>query len=231
MASILDDKELCIVCCKKVTNKGVECDSTCKRWFHPDCVQLSAAEYKEIADGVIKTWTCDRADCATTKIDRHSLALDEILKKISSLATKEDVKGIADDISAIRQDVTKLSEAISELEPRLSKAEDEIKTIKSSITALETKNRSLSLEEVYSEVNDRSLRKSNIILHKVPESSKSPADLRISNVTVSRVRTEQERKHLTELRNQLEKRTNEGESGLTIKFVNGTPKIVKNPKN
>ncbi|XP_046684718.1 uncharacterized protein LOC124370481 [Homalodisca vitripennis] len=150
MASILDDKELCIVCCKKVTNKGVECDSTCKRWFHPDCVQLSAAEYKKIADGVIKTWTCDRADCTTTKIDRKSLALDEILKKISSLATKEDVK-------------------------------------------------------------------------------ESPADPRISNVTVSRDRTQQERKHLTELRNQLEKRTNEeskkldtcsGHSRLQIYYQN-----------
>lgn len=52
----------------------------------------------------------------------------------------------------------------------------------------------------------------------------------IADVTVSRDRTPQERGFLLDLRGQLEKRTKKGEDDLTIKYVNGTPKIVKRSK-
>lgn len=52
------------------------------------------------------------------------------------------------------------------------------------------------------------------------------------NVSFSRDRTLHERKQLSDLRTQLKERQDGGEADLTIKYVNGAPKIVKkNPKN
>lgn len=54
----------------------------------------------------------------------------------------------------------------------------------------------------------------------------------LHSVSLSRDRTPTERKHLNELRDTLKARTDNGETDLTIKFVNGVPKIVQNkPKN
>lgn len=52
-----------------------------------------------------------------------------------------------------------------------------------------------------------------------------------SEIELSRDRTPNERKLLSKLRKELEERTKTGETDLTIKFVNGTPAIVKKPKN
>lgn len=54
----------------------------------------------------------------------------------------------------------------------------------------------------------------------------------LADVTVSRDRSPRERDYLNVLREQLKRRSESGEEGLTIKYVNGTPKIVKHvPKN
>lgn len=47
------------------------------------------------------------------------------------------------------------------------------------------------------------------------------------NVSVGRDRTPAERKYLSELRETLKSRTDSGELDLTIKFINGAPKIIK----
>jgi hypothetical protein len=57
-------------------------------------------------------------------------------------------------------------------------------------------------------------------------------DPSLENVSLSRDRTLHERKYLSDLRATLKERTDKGENDLTIKYVNGTPKIVKQtPKN
>lgn len=48
-----------------------------------------------------------------------------------------------------------------------------------------------------------------------------------SGVTLSRDRTDRERQYLNQLRLDLEKRAQNGEVGLTIKYFNGVPSIVK----
>lgn len=50
----------------------------------------------------------------------------------------------------------------------------------------------------------------------------------LHSVSLSRDRTPTERKHLNELRDTLKARTDNGETDLTIKFLNGVPKIVQN---
>lgn len=58
------------------------------------------------------------------------------------------------------------------------------------------------------------------------------ADDRFSEILTSRDRTQKERLLLNKLRQILDRRTKAGESNLTIKYVNGIPKIVNNtPKN
>ncbi|KAG8328141.1 hypothetical protein J6590_000798 [Homalodisca vitripennis] len=133
----LADKSVCIVCYKKVIDKGVECDSACKRWFHPDCVKITAGEYKKIADGTTKNWSCGRVDC----VDSQS-AVIEFLRNFD----KNVLHGIDPDFADVR---------------------------------------------------------------------------------VSRDRTPRERDHLNSLRDQLKVRSEKGEKNLTIRYVNGTPKIMK----
>lgn len=53
----------------------------------------------------------------------------------------------------------------------------------------------------------------------------------VSCVTASRDRTLQERKHLEDLRKSLDSRIALGEKDLTIKYMNGIPKITKQSKN
>lgn len=55
-------------------------------------------------------------------------------------------------------------------------------------------------------------------------SEKSPD---FANITVSRDRTDRERQYLNKLRSELERRTKDGETNLTIKYMNGIPSIVK----
>lgn len=52
-------------------------------------------------------------------------------------------------------------------------------------------------------------------------------DLR--KVSISRDRTPMERKYLQDLRAELKNRTDNGEVDLTIKYINGTPQIIKIP--
>lgn len=52
-----------------------------------------------------------------------------------------------------------------------------------------------------------------------------------STVGITRDRTERERLHLNKLREELDTRTTEGETNLSIKYRNGVPVILRNTKN
>lgn len=58
-----------------------------------------------------------------------------------------------------------------------------------------------------------------------------PTEDDLPNVSISRDRTLRERKYLNDVRKQLEERRGEGETDLTIKFINDIPTIVKQSKN
>lgn len=294
MADSLSNKEICKVCVKKVIDKGVECDGPCKRWYHPECVRLPSADYKKIADGIIKTWHCGREDCKPDSED-SSVVLRQILEQLNRLASKDDVKKISNEISVLRQDITNLSQMVSDLEPRLTDAEKDINLLKTTVNALRKSASPMVTEQICVEVADRSFRKSNVILHNVAEGkSQTPAGMKshdkdlitrlfnqisftpqnysffrigkrneskprpikvilpnvelvkdffskltpdnltgsdLSNVTATRDKTLLERQHLDGLREELEEREKNGEADLTIKYVNGTPKIVPKQKN
>lgn len=59
----------------------------------------------------------------------------------------------------------------------------------------------------------------------------STAHGELSGLELSRDRTPTERSRLSKLRIEMDDRMKKGEVDLTIKFVNGTPSIVKKPKN
>lgn len=59
-----------------------------------------------------------------------------------------------------------------------------------------------------------------------PDSVKA-LDNCFSNVNFGRDRTKMERQHLAKLRDELKKRSEDGESDLTIKYVRGVPEIVQ----
>lgn len=292
MASFLDDKSICKICVKKVIDKGVECESVCNRWYHPQCVNISPAEYKKIADGTVKSWVCGRADCSQS--DNLARTLDIILSKFDSLATKNDVQAITNDIAALRHDIGELAGTVAEMQPRLLKVEQDIIMLKNNPSSTSTTSTQY-LEDACAEVADRSSRMSNIILRNIPESNSpnieekkshdrglilrvfeviafepqrfsfyrlgrptagakrpikimlpSPdvardffkkfshlelTDDTVAGITASRDRTPNEFKHLDELRKQMEERIKKGERDLTIKYSNGTPRIVKKAKN
>lgn len=274
----------------------MECDGDCVRWFHPECVKLSSAEYKSIADGVVKTWKCDRMDClvrSTDPLNDLNVKFTAILNQFQQLATKEDIN---DGISTLKLDIQTLSDKLDAIEPRLVKVENKTLELEKKIEKL---NLGVTNEnDLIAEVNDRSNRARNIIIYKIPEcpsnspeqkkkhdsdklttilnaiglshtlvsffrigkpsgfsprpiklmlSSKEEAfaffkkfsreditevDRSLADVTVSRDRTPKERKHLETLNVELKERIAAGEKNLTIKFINGVPRITeKSQKN
>lgn len=291
---------VCIVCCKKIINKGVECEDTCNRWFHPECVKLSTSEYKKIADGSIKNWQCGRIDCAPPLPDplqelNNKMTL--LLDKFSTLATKDEINQLKDGVSSIQKDINSISDKIKSIEPRLDAAEVKIAQVEMALEGLGANpHPASSADDIIGEINDRNNRARNVIFYRVPEGTgtnlsflkehdkskltnifealdfeassfsffrlgkKSGAgprpllarfdsqakalvllksfdqgkvkekDYCLNEVSISRDRTPFERKHLEDLRSELDERTKKGEKNLTIKYVNGTPKIVT-PKN
>lgn len=64
---------------------------------------------------------------------------------------------------------------------------------------------------------------------------RSQAKLRSSsdwtNIRCASDRTLQQREHMTSLRNELQRRRNNGEDNIIIKYVRGIPNIINKPKN
>lgn len=70
------------------------------------------------------------------------------------------------------------------------------------------------------------------LLKRFSSETLSSADDSLSEISVGRDRTQKERQYSAVLRKQMDDRTEAGETNLTIKYLNGIPKIVKSaPKN
>lgn len=277
-------------------DKGVQCDD-CDRWFHSNCLNMTSSEYNKLASNLSLKWQCNRVDCngvVPAQLSSTSSVLDEILKKMDSLATKELLEPISSDLAALKSNFGELSKVIADFEPRLNKVEEDVKFL---LEDAGNKGNLKSVDDIYSEMVDRASRQSNIIIFNMPESDNpqvsvkkahdldlinktlhaaklssekftfyrlgkstarrprpiklilsSPAEARdffrnfstdnlhsldtnLSDITVSHDRTPKEKKYLEELRKTLENRTKSGENDLTIKYINGTPQIVKKQKN
>jgi len=309
MSSYLEDKTVCTVCYKKVLDRGIECDDKCKRWFHPECIRMSGAEYKKYADGVNKVWKCGRVDCLDsidTQLSTQSLSaqFNDIISRLDRLA------GVPKDISEMKAEVTVISEKLSVLELRIVHVEKRLDDLEANlvtnlearISSIESKveaaspglsNMSLCPESVIEEISERNRRSRNVILYKIAESNspnvevkkshdkskvecildalevaadeyatffrigkkttKGPRPIKLimksnesavnilkrfsleklvhldqtlSEVAISNDKTPQERNHLSSLRDELARRSEAGENDLTIRYINGIPKIV-----
>ncbi|KAG8280437.1 hypothetical protein J6590_082257 [Homalodisca vitripennis] len=173
-------KDACVRCMVRVTgtNKGIQCD-TCDRWFHSECIKMSASDYKRYANDENLKWLCNRTDCGSDSTSQ--LKFDPVIKalfdKMDSLATKADLTHISNDITYLRQEISSLTKQMSQVESRVTKLESEIKSLKSDMALNITEHMSSSTNDIYSEIVDRTARQSNVILHNIPESSSTQSNV------------------------------------------------------
>lgn len=178
---IMNQSDVCTRCMITVTNqdKGIQCD-VCDRWFHFDCVKMSQSEYKRHSSDDSLKWICNRVDCNNTGSTSISTSgvLEEILKKMDSLATKADIEPISKDIANLKDNFNSLSKAISDMEPRLNKVEREVKSL---LDDAKVKSNNGSVDDIYSEIVDRTSRQSNAIIYGIPESKSQHASAKKSH--------------------------------------------------
>ncbi|KAG8302449.1 hypothetical protein J6590_033045 [Homalodisca vitripennis] len=163
----------------EVVNKGVECDGACKRWFHPECVRITPAEYRKIADGTQKTWKCERVDC-NVNTDDLSLKIDHLNDQFAVIVQKLDkldkIDGIIAGISEIKTDIQAIKATVDLLEQRVTSNETDIKVIHDEIAKIKQTRENYSGGEseeiVIQEINERLFRKRNVIIFNLKEPPK-----------------------------------------------------------
>lgn len=123
----------------------------------------------------IKKWFCNRGDCVKsedTPVGIMSSKLDAILSKLSKLATKDEIANISASIDMLSSEVRIVTDKLLEIEPRLLAAEKSIATVVNDVSLLKQGANvgSAVTEDIIHEINDRSSRARNIVLHCIPES-------------------------------------------------------------
>lgn len=185
MASKLRCTEICKVCLKKVIDKGVECDGPCKNWYHPDCMKITSNEYKKIAEGTTKSWTCDRYDCvlqAADPIQDLSAKMTALLNSFATLATKSEIKTVSDGISDLKNEISALREEFNSIEPRLKATEERLDALEGKLG--DGPNVTFSsnyFEDILAETNDRANRARNIIVYNLPENTSADTKVRVDH--------------------------------------------------
>lgn len=180
----------CIICMKKVldSEKAVCCDGACDRWFHVDCAKIPNSEYSKLAKDTTLKWMCNRIDCSADSVPPMSLLITQMMelnKKVDNLIGKfEDLK--KDDIIPIKDDLRSLNEKMNLIEPRISESERRIGSLEKSVEEIQLNTQGSSkVEDVLSELTDRSRRESNLIFFNVKESSSRDLSTRINDDTKS----------------------------------------------
>jgi hypothetical protein len=177
----------CGVCLKEVSSRhhGVQCRDKCLRWFHKDCVKISTADYARLSSDDKIIWKCLRADCM--KKDELSVDVAQEIRKLASV-----VMGLADkvegmrktDLAEIKNDVRAVNSKLESIENRISDSEKLIANLEGRVMVLES-NSTLGAgtlhEDVIGEIEDRSKRSRNLILHNLPESKKGDVPAKISH--------------------------------------------------
>lgn len=179
--SFIPDKHTCVVCMKKVldSEKGLQCDHHCDRWFHAGCVDVTEQEYSKLASDSRRKWRCSRADCILPERHPTSLLLSqmgEILKKLDNLSS------VPTDVSSIKNDIAAINLVVSSLEPRISDVENRMEIIEKEVNSLRTcKPESNIVEAVLEESADRTRRAHNVLVHGAPESNSKTVATRIKH--------------------------------------------------
>lgn len=182
-------KTICPCCLKKVldTEKGIQCDKECGRWFHIKCVDLPEVEYNKYANNTKKIWQCSRADCKSDSNDPFSALsaqLNVMLDKMSNLATKDEIKTVTDGIALVNSSLTNINKKLEELEPRLKATEDRLDIIEERLDRLQAGPTSSGPESVIEELNDRSNRARNVLLFNITENKSNDVSVRVKHDNV-----------------------------------------------
>lgn len=106
MATVYDNV-ICPCCVKKVlrSERGIQCEKDCDRWFHSVCINMPDSEYQKYSQDSKKRWQCNRADCLPK--DKDSLStlstqMANLLKIAGKLAMKEEVSAVNIGIEGLR---------------------------------------------------------------------------------------------------------------------------------
>lgn len=178
-------------CCLKVvldSDKGIQCEMDCLRWFHPSCVNMSDAVYNKYASNVKKTWQCDRVDCSTKGSPMQTMSdqIAKILTHMSKLPTRDEVAAISGGISEIKTDLKEIQKKLSDFEPRLKMTEDRLDVIEEKINSALPPIGSVATagtapEDIIAELNERRRRAQNVLVYNVPEKRSPDTKARISH--------------------------------------------------
>ena len=167
----------CIRCKKNVTknSKSVRC-GTCQLWVHVDCENISTELFNILSHpekfGGMVTWTCDSCVASSAKIEQYVKAYTE---RISAVENR---------LSANEGVVKDLDRKVEKIEDKLREKDDKVeKCVKQSQI------------DMYEELNEREVRRMNVIMYKVREVEDERA--------TGRDRQEWDRKNVIEIMNSI----------------------------
>jgi seryl-tRNA synthetase len=154
------------------SEEGIACESKCSRWFHRACANISKADYTQLSKDTNKKWFCNRVDCVPLLEDPIVVltsSLNKLMNKIDSWSDQiAKITEVTEGIGEIKTDIGLIKEQISKLEPRVSANEAKIDDLISAVESIK-EQKSINPESIISEVNDRSQRAKNAIIHGIPE--------------------------------------------------------------
>lgn len=106
--------------------------------------------------------------------------MSALLDKFSTLATKAEITQVADGIESLREDLSQINTKLNELEPGIRATEDRLVANETKINeGTDTINPTAGLENIIAELNDRSQRARNVLIHNVPDNKNRNTEARV----------------------------------------------------
>lgn len=183
-------KHVCPVCVIQIiqSDKSIQCEDDCKRFFHQECAKLSNTDYSKYANprtNEFKKWICRRDDC----MDVGKQPMNQILSQLSFLASK--ISDLTDKVDLITSLPSKVDNLITEVESlngnlqsldlRVTTNESKIEELERKILNTKTVHGAPDTEATIAEINERERRSRNVILYNLPESKNNTASVRIEH--------------------------------------------------
>lgn len=164
----------CPRCLKTVldSEKGIQCESECARWFHASCIPMNDSTYNEYATNNKKIWHCGRVDCSgkNDHLQTMSDQIAEILKHMPNLSTKNEIAGINNGIVEIMNDLKEIHQKLNDFEPRLKVTEDRLDAVEEKLSSMGGDALPKTApEDIIAELNDRARRTRNVLVYNIPE--------------------------------------------------------------
>lgn len=166
-------EDVCPVCVRKVNDdeEGLQCDNLCNRWFHRSCAGIPKAEYAKIAGSNTNKWYCSRADCVAKAASADiSSVLSTLMTKVDGLASLVNkLSDVPNDTKYIKSEIHSIQEKLNSIEPKLEEFDKRLTTLEERGISVNT----LNVDNVIDELQERTVRKKNIIVFNAPESTNS----------------------------------------------------------